>query len=70
MAKSDELVKYITQRVVTYMDTPKEVRQQAKASLKQQREPWQTRWFGMIPFATRMFFGSVKLPNKPKKPKT
>jgi hypothetical protein len=28
MAKSDDLVKYITQQVVTYIDTPKEVRQQ------------------------------------------
>jgi ribonuclease PH len=60
MAKSDDLVKYITQQVVTYIDTPKEVRQQAKASIKEQREGWQTRWFGMLPLAARMLFGRTK----------
>lgn len=29
MAKSDELVKYITQRVVHYIDTPKEERERS-----------------------------------------
>ncbi|UKS23937.1 YqzE family protein [Paenibacillus sp. HWE-109] len=60
MAKSDELVKYITQQVVTYIDTPKDVRQQAKAINKEQREDWQTRWFGMLPLAARMMLEQVK----------
>ncbi|SDO30265.1 YqzE-like protein [Paenibacillus sp. yr247] len=60
MAKSDELVKYITQQVVTYIDTPRDVRQQAKAMNKEQRENWQTRWFGMLPLAARMLIDQVK----------
>lgn len=61
MAKSDDLVKYITQQVVTYIDTPRDVRQQAKAMHKEQREHWQTRWFGMMPLATRMLIDQFKI---------
>jgi hypothetical protein len=61
MAKSDELVKYITQQVVTYIETPKDVRKQAKASSREQRESWQTRWFGMLPLATRMLIEQTKI---------
>ncbi|MFD0695898.1 YqzE family protein [Paenibacillus sp. GCM10027628] len=61
MAKSDELVKYITQQVITYIETPKDVRKQTKANMKEQRESWQTRWFGMLPLATRMLIEQVKM---------
>jgi hypothetical protein len=54
MAKGDELVKFITERVVTYIETPKEVRQQTKLNNKVQKEHWQIRWFGMVPLALRM----------------
>jgi hypothetical protein len=60
MAKSDELVKYITQQVVTYIDTPRDIRQQAKAMNKEKRENWQTRWFGMLPLAARMLLDQVR----------
>lgn len=53
MAKSDELVKYITQRVVRYIDTPKDERKgRAKA-----KEPWAMKWFGMIPYAFSLWVG-------------
>ncbi|CRF29081.1 Uncharacterised protein [Mycobacterium tuberculosis] len=55
MVKSDELVKYVTQQVVKYIGTPKEVRKQVRADRKAGREPWQYRWFGMLPFALRMW---------------
>ncbi|MBD0381005.1 YqzE family protein [Paenibacillus sedimenti] len=61
MAKSDELVKFITQQVITYIETPKDVRKQAKANMKEQRESWQTRWFGMLPLATRMLIERTKI---------
>ncbi|MFX3647397.1 MAG: YqzE family protein [Paenibacillus sp.] len=53
MAKSDELVKYITQRVVHYIDTPKDER---KGRAKR-KEPWAMKWFGMIPFAVSLWMG-------------
>ncbi|UPK46086.1 YqzE family protein [Paenibacillus pabuli] len=52
MAKSDELVKYITERVVHYIDTPKDERRRTKT-----KEPWAMKWFGMIPFAVSLWVG-------------
>ncbi|MWV43761.1 YqzE family protein [Paenibacillus sp. HJL G12] len=45
MASGDELVKYITERVVTFMETPKEERRRHTKP----KEPWTAKWFGMIP---------------------
>jgi hypothetical protein len=50
----DELVKFLTEQVVTYFKTPKEVRKQAKQINKTNRESWQSRWFGMLPLAIGM----------------
>lgn len=59
MAKSDDLVKYITQRVVTYIDTPQEVRKQKRQErlTKRREEPWSSRWFGMLPLAIKLWVG-------------
>lgn len=51
MASSNDLIKYITERVVTYMDTPKEERKQ----VQRPKEPWSVRWFGMIPFSVSLW---------------
>ncbi|WP_274363628.1 YqzE family protein [Paenibacillus thermotolerans] len=56
MAKGEELVKYITQRVVTYIDLPPEQRKQRKLARIQSREPWHYRYFGMIPMAIKLLF--------------
>ncbi|MBR2567553.1 MAG: YqzE family protein [Paenibacillus sp.] len=56
MAKSDELVKYITQRVVHYIDTPKDERKERRAQSRR-KEPWSMRWFGMLPFAISLWVG-------------
>ncbi|MCR8643935.1 YqzE family protein [Paenibacillus sp. N1-5-1-14] len=53
MAKSDDLIKYTTVQVVRYLNTPKDERKKAKAEPKA-REPWSTKWFGMIPAAIMM----------------
>ena len=50
MANSNDLIKYITERVVTYIDTPKEVRKKGRG-----KEPWTVRWFGMIPFSLSLW---------------
>lgn len=51
MAKGDELVKYITERVVDYVETPREVRRERSKP----KEPWTRRWFGMIPFSLSLW---------------
>ncbi|MNI95328.1 hypothetical protein D3C73_1535830 [compost metagenome] len=58
MAKSDELVKYITQQVVTYIDTPKDIRKQQRQERRtiKQKTPWTYRWFGMAPFWLGLWF--------------
>lgn len=40
----DELVKYITERFVGYIETPKEERSRSK-----DKTPWSVTWFGMLP---------------------
>ncbi|MNO16665.1 hypothetical protein D3C76_63510 [compost metagenome] len=62
MAKGDELVKYITERVVDYVETPREIRKERRIRNK---EPWSSRWFGMIPFSISLWAG--RLPRKWKK---
>ncbi|RXZ78782.1 YqzE family protein [Paenibacillaceae bacterium] len=49
MASGSDLLKYMTERVVQYMDTPKEERKRMKTMVKAQKEPWLTKWFGMAP---------------------
>lgn len=62
MAKGDELVKYITQQVVTYMDTPKDVRRKQRQEKRTSRQeaPWVSRWFGVLPISLRLWFRSRK----------
>lgn len=60
MAKGDELVKYITERVVDYVETPREIRRE-RSKVK---EPWSRRWFGMIPFSISLWAGQLPKPRK------
>ncbi|WP_248925035.1 YqzE family protein [Paenibacillus hamazuiensis] len=53
--KGEELVQYITERVVAYFDTPREVRKQARQNQKTVREDWVYRWFGLVPFSLKMW---------------
>ncbi|MBY9082439.1 YqzE family protein [Paenibacillus sp. HN-1] len=41
----EELVKYITEKVVGYMEIPREDRRSGRSG----RQPWSQRWFGMVP---------------------
>jgi len=60
MAKAEEIVKYVTQRVVQYLDTPSEDRKRQRELRKSASEPWTVRWFGMIPMSLSMMFGRSK----------
>lgn len=54
-ASREDLVKYLTERVVAYIETPRDVRKQVRLDRRVLREPWQTRWFGMLPLAMAMW---------------
>ncbi|GIO39449.1 hypothetical protein J41TS12_43100 [Paenibacillus antibioticophila] len=60
MAKGDELVKYITERVVDYVETPREVRRERSRA----RESWGSRWFGMIPFSISLWVKQIPVKRK------
>jgi hypothetical protein len=61
--KGEELVQYITQKVVYYMETPKEERKLSR-QLRRPKEAWLSRWFGAVPFALSMWFEQRKKKQK------
>ncbi|MDF2720723.1 MAG: YqzE family protein [Paenibacillus sp.] len=58
--KTEEYIKYLTQRVVNYIDQPAEVRKEQRSLQKSTREPWQVRWFGMVPLSMMMWWTQTK----------
>lgn len=57
MAKGEDLVKYITEQVVQYIDTPREQRLEDKRRQSEARPDWRSRWFGMLPMSLGMLLG-------------
>ncbi|MFD0962185.1 YqzE family protein [Paenibacillus chungangensis] len=53
-----DLVKYLTEQFVQFIETPHEQRKQAKASAKATKEPWLTRWFGWGPVGMLLWWKS------------
>lgn len=55
-----EYLKYMTEKVVKYIETPSEAEQtdEAKPGKKISKEPWLTRWFGVAPMGIMMWWGS------------
>lgn len=53
-----DLVKYMTEQFVNYMETPAEARKEARTSAKAIREPWLTRWFGWGPISLMLWWRS------------
>lgn len=61
MAKDgDKLVRYITEQVVTFLDTPRTTRLESRKRNKNNRERWAFRWFGLLPFAISFWYKNVK----------
>ncbi|AZS16256.1 YqzE family protein [Paenibacillus lutimineralis] len=54
-SKGDELVKYITERVVDYVETPRDVRRERSRG----RQSWSQTWFGMIPFSISLWVRQI-----------
>ena len=59
VASGNDLIRHITERVVRYIDTPKETRREAKQTGKP-KETWQYRWFGMMPVAIQVWKHSLE----------
>lgn len=64
MASGSDLIKYVTERIVEYMDTPREQRKDRSGD-KRNKEPWSYRWFGMLPASMRMWLPTKKEKDRP-----
>lgn len=58
---TNDYVKYVTQQIVKYMDTPKEERKQKKEEKKNVAvQPYSNQWFGILPFALKLIMNKKK----------
>jgi hypothetical protein len=60
MAAGTDVVKYLTQRIVKYLDEPKSVRRERKRSRKKEKEPILTFLFGVLPMSIGLVFKKRK----------
>ncbi|WP_151736063.1 YqzE family protein ['Paenibacillus yunnanensis' Narsing Rao et al. 2020] len=59
-SSGDELVKYIAEKVVDYMEDPRASRERRKAD----KQPWSQRWFGMLPLGLSIWRSNRNRSNK------
>ncbi|MFD2670583.1 YqzE family protein [Marinicrinis sediminis] len=52
-ASGKDLIKYVTEQFVRYLETPVDQRK-AQRRLRKERETWSSRWFGMMPISVKM----------------
>ncbi|MBZ5749719.1 MULTISPECIES: YqzE family protein [Metabacillus] len=60
---TNDYVKYVTQQIVKYMDTPKETRKQQREERKQVETSssyYSNRWLGIIPFSIKLIMNKRK----------
>ena len=60
MAKGQEIVSDVVQKVVRYIETPRELRKAERARRRTSKEPWLTRWFGLIPMSLTVLYRQRK----------
>ncbi|WP_372637250.1 YqzE family protein [Cohnella sp.] len=53
-----EYLRYVTERVVSYMERPKDEEAEKKISAPRIKEPWLTKWFGIAPMGLMIWWGS------------
>ncbi|GFZ77625.1 YqzE family protein [Compostibacillus humi] len=51
---SNDYIKFMTQQIVSYLDTPKEERGRKKNS-KTGQQVYGNSWFGILPFVLKMY---------------
>ncbi|MGM8213487.1 YqzE family protein [Virgibacillus sp. W0430] len=56
----NDLVKYITQQFVTYMDTPAKEREARKQTKTKSKTEISNRWFGVFPLAIKTLWNKKK----------
>lgn len=56
MAAGTDVVKFLTQKIVKYLDEPKAVRKERKLIRKKEKEPLLTFLFGIVPMGLGLAF--------------
>ncbi|WP_099158860.1 YqzE family protein [Virgibacillus ndiopensis] len=51
----NDYVKYMTEQVVTYIDTPRDERKSRKKQQNSNVSSFSNKWLGVLPFALKMF---------------
>lgn len=64
MADGDKLVRYITQQMVSFLDSPRSSRTNSRSRYRNNREHWAFRWFGLVPFALSFWYKNVRKKRK------
>ncbi|HEU5140501.1 MAG TPA: YqzE family protein [Bacillales bacterium] len=56
---SNDLVRFITEQMVTHFNQPRTERKEVRKQRKTVRPPFTNRWFGVIPFAMLFFLRNL-----------
>lgn len=54
--KTNDYVKFLTVQWLVYMNQPKEVRKEQRRHHRDDRQPFMSHWFGIIPLSVGMLF--------------
>ncbi|WP_246945958.1 YqzE family protein [Bacillus pinisoli] len=60
----NDLVKFVTQQFVSYLDKPKQQRIQTKQDKKSTQPPMMSRWFGIVPIGFMLYMKKEKKQQK------
>jgi hypothetical protein len=60
MAAGNDVVKYLTQKIIKYLDEPKDVRSERRRTKQNEKEPMLTFLFGMVPMGLRLALKKIK----------
>ncbi|RST73804.1 YqzE family protein [Siminovitchia acidinfaciens] len=59
---TNDYVKYMTEKLIQRMETPKSERKEMKKEQKEIKTPFLVNWFGMVPFSILMLLKKDKQP--------
>ncbi len=52
-----EWISYLLERMLWYLETPRQDRKELK---KAKKEPWSSRWFGLLPVVIKLFLAKQR----------
>lgn len=59
---TNDYVKFMAERLIQRLETPKEERREMKKERKQMKTPFLMNWFGMVPYSLKMWMKKDERP--------